>query len=266
MTQMLINDQTNRQVNIKRPPIRIISLVPSITELLFDLGLGSRIVGITRFCIFPATAKKEKKIIGGTKNLKLEAIRSLKPDLIIADKEENTKEQIEELTQEFPVWISNIRQFDDALAMIQAIGNLTDTSWLAQNLVSKIQDAFAKIAPGPKAISVAYFIWQKPLMVAGSDTFIHEMLKKARFSNAFHHQTRYPEITATILQKVKPDVIFLSSEPYPFSDKDRSFFRKILPNTPIVLVDGTYFSWYGSRMLAAAQYFKALRPNSLLNT
>ena len=257
---MLVNDQTNRQINIERPPIRIISLVPSITELLFNLGLGNRIVGITRFCIFPATAKKEKKIIGGTKNLKLEVIRSLKPDLIIADKEENTKEQIEELTQEFPVWISNIRQFNDALDMIQTIGNITNTSLLAQKLVSKIQDAFAKIAPGTRLPSVAYFIWQKPLMVAGSDTFIHEMLIKAGFSNAFHHLPRYPEITATILQKAKPDIIFLSSEPYPFSDKNKSFFRKILPNTPIILVDGIYFSWYGSRMLAAAQYFQTLKP------
>ncbi len=255
---MIFSDQIQRKINIPIPPRRIISLVPSITELLFDLGLNEQIIGVTRFCIFPTTARKEKKVIGGTKNLKLDRIRALKPDLIIADKEENTKSQIEELAKEFPIWISNIRRFDDAIDMIEKVGELTRTSTLAQKLVTDIQDAFATLVPLGKEISVAYFIWQKPLMVAGADTFIHEMIKKMRLTNAFAHQSRYPEVTEAVLQKNPPDLVFLSSEPYPFAKKHIQYFQEMVPNAKILLVDGTFFSWYGSRMKRAPAYFQQL--------
>ena len=255
---MLFSDQLQRKINILHPPRRIISLVPSITELLFDLGLSDQIVGVTRFCIFPATARKEKKIIGGTKNLKLARIQALKPDLIIADKEENTKEQIEALSKKFPVWISNIRHFDDAIDMIQKVGEITQTSMLAQKIVLDIQAACAKIAHLQNDLSVAYFIWQKPLMIAGNDTFIQEMIKKTGFINVFAYQSRYPVITEADLQKAQPNLIFLSSEPYPFAEKHIQYFHKIVPNAKVVLVDGTYFSWYGSRMKKAPTYFQQL--------
>ncbi len=245
--------------------VRIISLVPSITELLFDLGLEKELVGVTRFCIFPARARKEKTVIGGTKNLKLDKIRALKPDLIIGDQEENTKEQVEILAQEFPVWLSSIRGFDDALDMIFKIGLLTDRESLAQKLIDQIQTNFAKLKPIKPSLSVAYFIWQKPLMVAASDTFIHQMILKAGFSNAFSNQKRYPEISERALQAAQPDIIFLSSEPYPFAEKHIAYFQKMIPDAKVVLVDGTYFSWYGSRMVGAPEYFsKVLRSLSLI--
>jgi len=258
---MLVSDQLHRKIHIPTPPRRIISLVPSITELLFDLGLDAQIIGVTRFCIFPATAKKEKTIIGGTKNLKIDRIRALKPDLIIADKEENTKEQIEILAEAFPVWISNIRHFDDALDMIQKVGRITRTSSLAQKLISQIEVAFSKKEQVSSAPSVAYLIWKEPIMVAASDTFIHEMLKKAGFTNAFADQSRYPEVSPEALQSSRANLIFLSSEPYPFSEKHIQYFKDLMPNTQVILVDGTYFSWYGSRILPAAAYFSSLQLN-----
>ncbi len=255
---MQFHDQTQRIIDIARSPQRIISLVPSITELLFDLGLDERIIGVTRFCIFPERARKEKNIIGGTKKLKLDRIRHLQPDLIIANKEENTKAEIEMLSKEFPVWIANIRHFDDALQMIQEVGKITQTSMLAQKMSTNIQGAFAKLIPPSQKISIAYFIWQKPLMIAGSDTFIHEMVEKIGLQNAFSTQSRYPVINEAALQTTHPDYIFLSSEPYPFAEKHIQYFRKIAPNTKVILVDGTYFSWYGSRMKKAPAYFQHL--------
>lgn len=260
---MIYTDQLNKTLEISQPPKRIISLIPSITELLFDLGLEGQLIGITRFCIFPARARKVKTIVGGTKNLKLHKIRELKPDLIIADKEENTKEQIQELAKELPVWTSNIQSFDDAIDMISQIGALTNTSKTAKKLTRDILSAFAKIPPHPTKPIVAYFIWQNPLMVAADDTFINEMLKKVGFINAFQQKTRYPQITPTDLYEKQPDFIFLSSEPFPFSNKHLDSFRKISPKSKIILVDGTYFSWYGSRMKPAANYLQKLHQRLL---
>jgi len=223
---MTHTDQLHRQVIISNPPKRIVSLVPSTTELLFDLGLDHQIVGVTQFCIFPAKGRKEKVVIGGTKTLKLDRIRKLKPDLIIADKEENTKEQIEELAKEFPVWVSNIRQFDDAIEMIIEIGLITGTQQLAQKMIAQIQSTFIN-SNVPTTKSVAYFIWQKPLMVAGSETFIHEMIEKAGYTNAFGAKNRYPVINEALLQEAQPDLIFLSSEPYPFAEKHLKYFQNL---------------------------------------
>ncbi len=241
--------------------MRIISLVPSITELLFDLGLEKELVGVTRFCIFPARARKEKVIIGGTKNLKLDRIRELKPDLIIGDQEENTKEQMEILAQEFPVWLSSIRSFNDALEMIQKVGLLTNRESLAQKIIDRIQANFDRLKPPTPSLSVAYLIWQDPLMVAASNTFIHEMILRAGFSNVFDYQKRYPEISGNELQAARPDIIFLSSEPYPFAEKHFAYFQKIVPDANVTLVDGTYFSWYGSRMVGAVGYFNKIYQN-----
>lgn len=243
-------------------PLKIVSLVPSQTELLCDLGLRDRLVGITKFCVHPPGLKREKTIVGGTKNVNLEAVAALQPDLIIGNKEENDKSQIEALAALFPVWISDIYTLEDALKMIAQIGALTGASEAAADLITRIRDAFAQLEKkltGVPRQRAAYFIWRKPYMAAGANTFIHHMLHLAGLDNVFGHLSRYPEITPEMLAQAAPQVILLSSEPYPFKEKHLAELQAICPDAAIRLVDGEMFSWYGSRLLIAAEYLGTLR-------
>lgn len=257
---MLFTDQLGRIIELGiNSPQRIISLVPSQTELLFDLGLDKEVVGITKFCIHPKEKVALKEKIGGTKNLNIEKIRSLNPTLIIANKEENEKEQIEELAKDFPVWISDVSDLQSALEMIASIGKMTGKEKKAEELNNNISKTFASYAPLRKTKSTAYFIWQKPMMVAGNNTFINDMLQRCGFQNCFQNLAgHYPEISAAQLQQANPEVILLSSEPFPFQEKHVEMFSKICPQAKVVLVDGELFSWYGSRLLHAPLYFQKL--------
>jgi ABC-type Fe3+-hydroxamate transport system substrate-binding protein len=247
-------DQLGREVYIPAAPQRIISIVPSQTELLFDLGLGDQIIGLTKFCIHPVGEVKSKAKIGGTKQLNIDLIKSLRPDLIIANKEENERSQVEELMKYFPVWISDISNMVDALQMIESVGEITRKQVKAQRVVQDIQTLFSELKPAKEALSVAYFIWRKPYMMAGKQTFIDDMLSRCGFINCIN-QTRYPEIDANGLVALNPNVVLLSSEPYPFKQKHIDEFAAILPNAKLLLVDGEMFSWYGSRLQFAAAYF-----------
>lgn len=261
-------DQLQREVKIAFPPKRIISLVPSQTELLYDLGLSTEVVGITKFCVHPDAWFRSKTRIGGTKDIHFDRIRQLTPDLIIANKEENRQDQIEALAQEFPVWVSNIQSLEDALDMINGIGEITGRTAQAGTFTKQIRDNFANlreaiIPPAEKAApTVAYFIWRDPWMVAGGDTFIHQMLLACGLKNAFTHIQRYPETALQQLPAYFPPgttpLIFLSSEPYPFKEKHIAEIQAVLPHAQIRLVDGEMFSWYGSRLLQAPAYFKSL--------
>jgi ABC-type Fe3+-hydroxamate transport system substrate-binding protein len=239
-------------------PKRIISLVPSQTELLFDLGLEKEIVGITKFCIHPADKVKDKAVIGGTKTLNLSRIQALHPDLIIANKEENSREQIEELQQRYRVHITDMATVPDALAMIREVGTLVGRTSEATKLAQQIESRLL-LPITPSCLSVAYLIWRKPYMAAANGTFIHAMLEVAGFRNAFADQTRYPEVTPDDLQKAQPYLLFLSSEPYPFTGKHIAELQAICPSAQVLLVDGEVFSWYGSRLLRASDYFRNLR-------
>lgn len=268
MSSRYYKDQLHREVEIPFPPQRIISLVPSQTELLYDLGLSAEVVGITKFCVHPDSWFRSKTRIGGTKDVHFDRIRALAPDLIIANKEENRQDQIETLAQEFPIWISNIQSLEDALEMINGIGEITGRIASAVPLVQQIRENFASlhnmIPPSPeKAVpTVAYFIWRDPWMVAGGDTFIHEMLQTCGFKNAFAHIHRYPETNLQQLPAYFPanttPLVFLSSEPYPFKEKHIAEIQAVIPHAHIRLVDGEMFSWYGSRLLHAPAYFKSL--------
>ena len=175
-------------------PKRIISTVPSQTELLFDLGLDAEVVGITRFCIHPADKVKQKTLVGGTKALNLNVIHALSPDFILANKEENTKEQIETLQQRYAVHVTDVNTLPDALAMIREVGTLVGKRTEAEALANRIETSLTPFSHAP-GLSVAYLIWRKPYMVAASDTFIHAMLEQAGFQNAFAGQTRYPVVS-----------------------------------------------------------------------
>lgn len=250
-------DQLNRNITINFPPKRIISLVPSQTELLFDLGLDLEVVGLTKFCIHPVAKFASRNKVGGTKKLNLNVIRSLQPDLIIGNKEENEQMQIEELMSEFPVWMSDIYTLEDAKATIGQIGALVDRKPEADYLNHLINAGFNDLQTlalqrGIKK-TAAYLIWRQPYMLAGRNTFINDIMTLNGLSNVIR-QERYPEIDLDRLAALKPDLILLSSEPYPFKEKHLEEISTRIPTAKVMLVDGEMFSWYGSRLVKAVEY------------
>lgn len=239
-------------------PGRIISLVPSQTELLHYLGLDAEIVAITKFCVHPHSWFRHKTRVGGTKSPDIEKIKSLQPDLIIANKEENRKEDIEALSEHFPVYVSDISTLEAALQMITDIGEITATTERAEELVTGIRNNFNLLQPSGKPLKAAYFIWQKPLMAAGGDTFINDMMRRCGLHNIFSGTARYPETTIEWLLEKGCEVLLLSSEPFPFKEEHAEALRKELPGVKVLLADGEMFSWYGSRLLMAPGYFGEL--------
>ncbi|MGN6418880.1 MAG: helical backbone metal receptor [Pseudobacter sp.] len=257
----LFTDQTGREIIINSLPQRIISLVPSQTELLYDLGLEQEVVGITKFCIHPQSWFRTKTRIGGTKNIKSDLIRQLQPDLIIANKEENVKEQVEALAADYPVWISDIHELEGSLDMIRRVGAITGQDEKGNLLADRIQGGFRELAcllPRHGIIPAAYLIWRNPWMTIGQDTFIHDMLTRCGVTNVFGHAKRYPEISIEELRDADCRLLLLSSEPYPFRQQHVEELQLQLPHTKIILVDGEYFSWYGSRLQGAPEYFRSL--------
>lgn len=255
---MKVTDQLNRTVIISQIPERIVSLVPSQTELLADLGLADRIVGVTNFCIHPKGLKQDKTIVGGTKNFNFKKIEALKPDLIIGNKEENYKEGIEKLEQNYPVWMSDIYTVWDALDMILSIGKITDSEEKANYLWKEINNKRNLLLEQDRKLKKAlYLIWKNPYMAAGKNNYINEMISLNGYSNSCNTEvySRYPELTEEQIKELNPEVILLSSEPFPFKEKHIIELKKLVPNAVIQLVDGELYSWYGSRIIKALDSF-----------
>ncbi len=257
---MKVTDQLGDSIDLKEFPKRIISLVPSQSELLWDLGLQAEIVGITKFCIHPTEMFNSITRIGGTKKLSIDKIIELKPDLIIGNKEENEKEQIEELRKICPVWMSDINTIEDAVEMIYSIGKITNKKEEASDLIFSINDAFTELEKtllqyAPK--NAVYCIWKDPWMFCAQLTFINSIMSRIGFLNVLKEE-RYPELSLETLKQLQPELILLSTEPFPFSENDRKELQLLMPKSKVVLVDGEYFSWYGSRLAKAPEYFKEL--------
>lgn len=245
---MVLTDQINRVITIEKPIETVISLVPSHTELLFDLGLKTLIKGRTKFCIHPSSEIGNVPLIGGTKNINHKVITSINPDLIIANKEENRKEDVLTLAKDYPVWVSEITTLEDSMNMIHQMGKLFNVPGQAKLIQNK---TFPKIEALACKTSkrAAYLIWQEPLMTVGSDTYIHNMMDHLGFENVFANDTRYPEVSIEDIKKANPEIILLSSEPFPFSEKHKSQFKTIFEGTEVEIVDGEVFSWFGSRII-----------------
>jgi ABC-type Fe3+-hydroxamate transport system substrate-binding protein len=249
--------------------LRIISLVPSQTELLHDLGVD--VVGITNFCKYPNEWRTTKPKIGGTKKVDHAKIHALHPDLILGNKEENEKSDIELLEKEYPVWMSDIYNLEDALEMIRQVGALLQVTEAAETLVDEILRQFQKLpsmpltsshdSSVPRRTSAAYLIWRNPYMVVASDTFIDDMLRRSGYDNIFADKTRYPIVSLADLETLQPDVIFLSSEPYRFQKSHVEEFKKASRN--VKLVDGEMFSWYGSRLRYSPDYFQSMAKSKI---
>lgn len=254
----LYTDQLGRSISLPLPPQRIISLVPSQTELLYSLGLETEVVGITKFCVHPDNWFRHKRRVGGTKTVNPELVAALQPDLIIANKEENVQQQVEWLASQYPVWISDINTLHDSLDMIRGIGAITARASLADAIATQISDRFTTLPAFAQPLRTAYLIWRDPYMTVGHDTFIQDMLSRCGLHNVFSDQARYPVVTVEQLQAAECQLLLLSSEPYPFQQKHIDELQVHLPHTRILLADGEYFSWYGSRLLQAPAYFQSL--------
>ncbi len=257
----VFTDQVGRQITLPdAPPRRIVSLVPSQTELLASLGLDEEVVGITKFCIHPNHWFKSKKRIGGTKDVKIQEVLALQPDLIIANKEENEQGVLEILSQFAPVWISDVRSLPDALHMIEAVGELTGKSQLSKPMAAEIAAGFASLPSVLQGKRVLYSIWYKPWMLAGDDTFIGSLLclLGAELLVPADSTSRYPEATIEQIKLLQPDLVLLSSEPFPFKQKHIDELKRGGVDVPIVLVEGDMFSWYGSRLLQVPAYLRGL--------
>ena len=256
MEKRIFVDQMGRSVEVPISIKRIVSLVPSQTELLHYFGLENEVVGITKFCIHPHSWFKSKTRIGGTKQLKIDEIIALKPDLIIGNKEENTKDDIEKLEQNgLSVWMSDINSFDEALEMIEQVGLMCGKEQEALKLSTKIIHGFNEISSIGESRGLLYLIWDEPSFVVGKNTFIDSIIEKIGFINACD-LSRYPNLSE--LSNPNPDLIFLSSEPFPFNEQHIEKYQKLFPNSKIIFVDGEMFSWYGSRMLESVRYFQKL--------
>lgn len=248
-------DQIGNLINLQTPAKRILSLVPSQTRYLADLGLAEEVVGITKFCVHPRNWLKEKRIVGGTKNVHLDRIHELQPDLIIANKEENVQSDIEALAKYYPVYVSDVANLSDSLTMMRDLGSLTDRREEAERICTEIQERFRYLTPDSIPRRVLYFIWKNPWMVAGRGTFIDAMLSACGWVNACEAE-RYPQWDVSNNQNV--DLILLSSEPFPFKQKHVEEVQNIFPRAQVAIVDGEMFSWYGSALLEAPDYFAKL--------
>ncbi len=253
-----ITDQMGNTLSLASPPQRIVSLVPSQTELLYDLGLDAEVVGVTKFCIHPADKIANVTKVGGTKNFKFDVIDSLQPDLIIGNKEENYQEGIERLQERYPVWMSDIADLDDALGMIRGVGQVVDRQQEADGMAQQIASDFSTLEASAHHKRALYFIWQGPHMVAGKGTFIDVMMQKAGLINVIEKE-RYPELSEAEIKTLNPEVILLSSEPFPFKDKHVQQYQQLVPDASVHLVNGEMFSWYGSRLVKVIPYFQELQ-------
>ncbi len=248
-----IEDFLGRLIKFDTTPSRVISLVPSLTQAICDVGLEDTLVGITKFCVNPSHIKNNINIIGGTKNPRIEDILSLKPDLIIANKEENRKEDILVLEDHVNVYVSDINTTEDFLLFCDDFKKIFPLSRF-DTLSQEIKNLNKQIPLSLHPIKVLYLIWKNPYMSVGKDTFIHHMMTTYGFQNTMSDETRYPELSIDDMKAKEIDFIFLSSEPYPFQEKDLIELKKYLPESHMILVDGEMFSWYGSALIKAHHY------------
>ena len=255
-----VTDHLGRKVILPQSPKRIISICPAITETLFSLGLDKKMVGRTKYCIFPKGTVDQVPIVGGTKEVHLERVRELQPDLIFAEKEENTEEMVMELEKVAPVFVLEVKSIQDAYRLITTLGEVTQTTEISSLLLTSCQKSFQSIGSKVKG-KAAYVIWRKPYMVVGGTTYINDVLSQLGFQNPFNtEESRYPVVAKEQLANAKLDKLFLASEPFPFQEKHLAEFQAFLPHTEVILVDGEMF-WYGSRMLVAGEYLADLVNN-----
>ena len=237
-------DQLGSVISIPRNPKRIISLVPSITEFLYALGMEERVVGITKFCIYPEIWFQTKTRIGGTKTPDFDRIKALTPDLIIGNKEENQEDDINRLRELAPVYMSDVNSIEDMYEMIRDLASILGVEAKGPRWVEQWEAYFKSNRTKGQGKKALYVIWKDPEMVVGKGTYIHAYMEAIGYANCVE-MGRYPMLS--VLDEVNPEVVLLSTEPFPFKESDFEYFKERFPKARIELVSGEEFSWYGVR-------------------
>jgi len=247
-------------------PGRIVSLVPSLTEALFSLGLGERLVGVTEWCVHPAAGVAPLPKVGGTKNPDLDRIAALGPDLVIANQEENTRRDVERLrARGFAVWVTYPRSVRDGAALLRELAGLGASDAAIRSVVEPVEAALASLDRDPPARRARVFcpIWKDPWMAVGGDTYAGDLLAVCGGDNVFadRDDRRYPKVRDADILAAAPEVILLPDEPYAFADADvealAAFDVPAVRNGRVHRIDGTLVSWYGPRIRTAIE---TLRP------
>lgn len=252
-------DALGHTIDLQRPPRRIVSLVPSITEALFAFGLGKRIVGVTKFCVEPKDEVTDVPKVGGTKNLDATAVKKLKPELVVANAEENEKADIESLVAEgLPVFVTYPRTVAHATAMMRTLAEMTDTVDVASPIVAGIEAeaALARAANKENRRRRVFCpIWRNPWMTIGPDTYMHDFLSNCGLDNVYGDSNeRYPEIALEDAAERQPEIVILPDEPYRFSRRHVPEVTEGIPavgESRIYLVDGKDICWHGPRIAGA---------------
>lgn len=253
-----IIDQTGNEIRVADEIESLVSLVPSLTELLFFFKMDEKIKGVTDFCVHPVDKVALKTKVGGPLNFDIDKIESLRPDIVFASKGENSKGLVNKLMEKVPVFICDINSLEDAFKAIEKIGFICNQTDLAQNLTQNLSISFDKLKE-PTGISVIYLVWEKPFIVAGNNTIVHDILTKTGIKNAFGGIKGYQKITNKQLTEAQADIVLLPSEPFQFGQHHIEQYKQLLPHCKVLLVDGQYFCWYGNRLLLAVNYLKNLK-------
>ncbi len=246
---------------------RIVSLVPSLTEALFELGLGERVVGVTDWCVHPADAVATLPKVGGTKDTDVAAVCALAPDLVLANHEENTRRTVDKLRAAgLAVWVTYPRTVHEGAALLAQLADLGADPHTRERVVAPVQAALeeANAALGGRGVCVFCPIWRDPWMTVGADTYIHDLLELCGGRNPFaaHGDRRYPRIELEDVVAAAPEVVLLPDEPYRFTAADAEELAALpIPaarDGRIHLVDGTLVSWYGPRIARAIRRVRSL--------
>lgn len=249
------------------PARRIVSLVPSLTEALFELGLGERVVGVTDWCVHPAHALAGLPRVGGTKDTDVAAVCALEPDLVLANHEENTRRTVEKLQAAgITVWVTYPRRVREAALLLAQLADLGGDASARERVVAPVQAEIeaAEAARSRPGVSVFCPVWRDPWMTVGRDTYIHDLLELCGGRNPFaaHGDRRYPRLDLEQIVAAEPEVVLLPDEPYRFAAPDADELARLpIPaarDGRIHLVDGTLVSWYGPRIARAIRHVRSL--------
>ena len=248
-----MRDVLGRTFDFNTPPRRVVSLVPSITETLFDLGAGDTVIAITDFCIFPSDLPLPR--VGGTKNPYVDDIRALNPDLVHMNLEENLRRHADAIETFAPVFVTEPKSVDDVEALILQLGAIHHRNERATQLVTRLREERASLPK--RAFTFACPIWKNPWMWCGGDTYVSRLVESAGGVNVLGDRLRYPQVALEDVLALRPDVTFLPDEPYLFTEQDSA---KMQGSRVVGPVPGHLFTWHGSRTIEGLRFLReALR-------
>ncbi len=251
-----VPDALGRRVALRPRPRRIVSLVPSVTEALFDLGVGPHLVGRTRFCCSPAPDLAAVPVVGGPKSVDPAALLALEPDLVLANCEENDRTQVEGLLRRgVRVHVAFPRSLADTAGFLEDLGRLVGRPTAGRRAAARLRGTAAR-RPG-RRVRAACLVWQNPYITVSGDTLTSDLMAAAGAANLFRRApTRYPRVTLRELRAAAPELLLLPSEPYPFRVRDGLALQRALPRTRLLRLPGEWLTWYGTR---TAEGLDALR-------